>query len=283
MPELPEVEMVKRVIEPQLIGRKIITIQLNQESIVAYPEIPEFKQALLNNTIANMNRRGKFLEIYMENGDKLALHFRMTGSLIVVPKDFPAEKHTHLIMVLDNNTEVHFTDPRRFGRLWLLRKGEEDTCTGMYKLGLEPFDKNLTDAYLQEKLAHRKKTIKECLLDQSVVAGIGNIYSDEILYVAKIHPNKRACDLTAAEWQVIAKLIPDVMSFFVEKNKISREDYFNGKGKEYRNTPYLRVYGHSGEPCSFCQSKLEKMVIGGRSSVYCPQCQKMALLDSFIR
>lgn len=274
MPELPEVEMVKRVVEPQITGRKILQVQLNNEQVLAYPKLQSFEKALRNNTIVGMNRRGKFLEISMENGERITLHFRMTGSLIVAPKGFPEEKHTHIVLTLDNDMELRYVDPRRFGRWWLLGIGEEDAYTGIYKLGLEPFDERLTASYLREKLARRRKAIKECLLDQSVIAGIGNIYGDEILFEAKIYPAKRACDLTAVEWKRMAERIPRVMSFFVEKNAISQEDYLQGRGKEYRNTPFLKVYGHAGEPCACCRTSLQKMKIGGRSSVYCPQCQK---------
>ena len=141
-------------------------------------------------------------------------------------------------------------------------------------MGLEPFDQKFGAEYLQDKLGRRKKAIKECLLDQSVIAGIGNIYSDEILFRAKIRPARPANSLTEEEWQRLAAEIPKCLSYFIEKNRISPEEYLQGKGQDYRNTPFLQVYGHGGEPCQNCGTTLVRTVISGRSSVYCPACQK---------
>lgn len=197
----------------------------------------------------------------------------MTGCLLVTPPDYPMEKHTHIIMQLNSKTELRFSDTRRFGRFWLIQSGEEDTYSGIGKLGLEPFDENLTAEYLQSKFGKRKKAIKECLLDQSVVAGIGNIYSDEILFRAEICPDRSAGSLTAEEWQRLAAEIPACLSYFTLKNHITPEDYLQTKGQDYRNTPFLQVYGHNDEPCPRCGEALIRTVIGGRSSVYCPHCQ----------
>ena len=131
------------------------------------------------------------------------------------------------------------------------------------------------------RLGKRKKTIKECLLDQSVVAGIGNIYSDEILFAARIHPKRPANTLTTEEWNRLASVIPERLAFFVEKNEITPEEYLETKGQEYRNTPFLQVYGHGGEPCPVCGETLCRTVIGGRSSVYCPVCQGMQAEKGF--
>ena len=170
--------------------------------------------------------------------------------------------------------KLRFSDTRRFGRFWLVQSGEEDTYSGIGKLGFEPFDEKFTAEYLQSKLGKRKKTIKECLLDQSVVAGIGNIYSDEILFRARISPVRPASSLTTEEWRCLATVIPECLSYFIEKNRITPEDYLQTKGQDYRNTPFLQVYGHNGEPCTNCGNTLCRTVIGGRSSVYCPNCQK---------
>ena len=147
--------------------------------------------------------------------------------------------------------------------------------TGMDKLGLEPFDTGMTWKYLRDKLGGRRICIKEGLLDQGVVAGIGNIYSDEILFASRIYPGREARTLTVAQWKRLAAQIPVTMEYYIEKNEISPEDYLKGRGKDYRNTPYLRVYGQKEKPCPNCQTRLEGTRIGGRSSVYCPKCQKM--------
>lgn len=143
---------------------------------------------LSNQKVKNMNRRGKYLTIHFESDDKLILHLRMTGQLLVTPNEYPVEKHTHLIINLSGGYQIRYIDVRRFGRFWFIRKCENDTYSGIEKLGLEPTDSKLTAEYLQLKLGSRRKTIKECLLEQNVIAGIGNIYSDEILFESCINP-----------------------------------------------------------------------------------------------
>lgn len=273
MPELPEIETIKSVIEPQIKGLTIENVLVNRPEVIAYPTADEFCKGVTGQTIFSMVRRGKFLIIHLKNESRIILHLRMTGCLLVTPPDYPVEKHTHIIMQFNNGTELRFSDTRRFGRFWLIQSGEEDTYSGISKLGLEPFDEKFTVGYLQSKLGKRKKTIKECLLDQSIVAGIGNIYSDEILFWARISPVRAANSLTIEEWQHLATVISECLSYFIEKNHITPEDYLQSKGKDYRNTPFLQVYGHNGEPCPNCGNTLCRTVIGGRSSVYCPVCQ----------
>lgn len=194
----------------------------------------------------------------------------MTGCLLLTPEGYPEEKHIHLVFHLSGGRELRFSDTRRFGPFWLLRKGETDTYTGMEKLEAESFEPGFSGEYLSTHLGKRKKAIKECLLDQSVIAGIGNIYSDEILFAARVHPEQPANALTAEEWSRFASVIPERLVFFIEKNEISPEEYFAAKGRDYRNTPFLQVYGHGSEPCPVCGETLCRTVIGGRSSVYCP-------------
>ena len=274
MPELPEIETIKNVIGPQIKGLTIEQITLSRPEIIAHPTADEFCAAVTGQTISFLSRRGKFLILHLKNDSRIILHLRMTGCLLAAPPDHPMEKHTHMILRLDSGTELHFSDTRRFGRFWLIQNGEEDTYSGIGKLGLEPFDQKFDTEYLQDKLGRRKKAIKECLLDQSVIAGIGNIYSDEILFRAKIRPARPANSLTEEEWQRLAAEIPKCLSYFIEKNRISPEEYLQGKGQDYRNTPFLQVYGHGGEPCQNCGTTLVRTVISGRSSVYCPACQK---------
>ena len=273
MPELPEVETVRRVLEPQLRGLAITGVRPNRPEVIARPAADEFCRILTGQTIVAMTRRGKFLGIMLASGDHIAVHLRMTGCLLVAPAGHPAEKHTHVIVFLSSGKELRFSDTRRFGRLWLIRAGEKDTCSGIDKLGLEPFDNRLTASYLQRYFGKRRRAIKECLLDQSAVAGIGNIYSDEILFAANIHPARPANSLSVGEWKRIAFAIPLRLAYFIEKNAIAPEEYLKGKGKDYRNTPFLQVYGRGGEPCSNCATILCRTTIGGRSSVFCPRCQ----------
>lgn len=322
MPELPEVETVKRVLEPQIRGLTVTKVTVKRPEITAYPDAEQFCRLVTGQTLSHMERRGKFLILHLRSHDRIILHLRMTGCLLLAPADFPEEAHTHIIFSLsgspeelpgsDNapaseNTsvsndlpasdnvsvlnglpasetvsvsnnlhalELRFSDMRRFGRFWLIRENEEDPYSGIGKLGIEPFDDKLTPAYLAARLGKRRKTVKECLLDQSVIAGIGNIYSDEILFSAGIYPARPANSLKQEDWERIAAAVPERLAFFTEKNEITWEDYLQAKGRNYRNTPFFQVYGRSGQPCPACNHRLCRMVVGGRSSVYCPDCQK---------
>ena len=274
MPELPEIETIKRVIEPQIQGLMIDKVNVKRPEVVAYPAADEFCGRLTGQTISHMTRQGKFLVIHLNSNDRIILHLRMTGCLLLTPADYPEEKHTHVIFRLSNGKELRFSDTRRFGRLWLLKNGEADTYSGTHKLGTEPLDKLLAAEYLKALLGKRKKTVKECLLDQSVIAGIGNIYSDEILFTARIYPARPANNLDMEEWKRLAAAIPERISYFIEVNKITPEEYLETRGQDYRNTPFLQVYGQEGKPCPKCGEMLRRMVVGGRGSVYCPVCQK---------
>lgn len=273
MPELPEVETVKNVTAPQICGRRIERVTLDRREVIAHPAPDDFVSLVTGRAVTGMGRRGKFLRFFLDDGAEMVLHLRMTGQLLVVPPDFPAEKHTHAAFSLSGHLQLRFADMRRFGRFWLLRKGEKD-CTGMNSLGLEPFDAALTPVWLKDRLGASRRAVKTCLLDQSVVAGIGNIYSDEILFAARIRPTRAACSLSRPEWERLTRAIREVMRFHVERIAVSAEEFLRGRGKEYRNTPLLKVYGHDGDPCPVCGAALQRAVVVGRSSVFCPRCQK---------
>ncbi len=294
--------MVRRVLGPQLAGKSICAVRLITPGVIAHPRSEEFVEGVVGRRVAGMERRGKFLQILLDDGGRVVVHFRMTGCLLRFTTADLAdvmEKHTHVIFELDDGSVLCYSDQRRFGRLWLvedveivadiknLRVGKDGSglgremsaaglrVTGMDKLGLEPFDTGMTWKYLRDKLGGRRICIKEGLLDQGVVAGIGNIYSDEILFASRIYPGREARTLTVAQWKRLAAQIPVTMEYYIEKNEISPADYLKGRGKDYRNTPYLRVYGQKEKPCPNCRTRLEGTRIGGRSSVYCPKCQKM--------
>ena len=273
MPELPEVETIKNVLEPQIKGLVITEVTVRRPEITAFPKAEEFCRRLAGQTISHMIRRGKFLGICLQTNDHVILHLQMTGCLLLIPADLPEEKHTHIIFHLNDGRELRFSDTRRVGRFWLIGAGETDTYSGIHKLGIEPFDSALNAEYLNSHMGKRRKAIKECLLDQSIIAGIGNIYSDEILFMAGIHPMRPADSLTPVEWDRLAAAIPEQLLFFIEKNKTAPEEYLETKGQDYRNTPFLQVYGHQGRPCPKCGETLCRMVIGNRGSVYCPVCQ----------
>ena len=274
MPELPEVETIREVIAPQLRGRTIRDVRVARREVVAHPDAEAFCARLRGQTFEDVGRRGKFLLLTLAGGDRIAVHLRMTGCLLVAPAEMPPEKHTHAALVLDGGIELRFSDPRRFGRLWLLQRGEDDDFTGMSALGPEPFDAAVTADYLMARCGQSRRAVKACLLDQRVVAGLGNIYSDEILFAARIAPSRPANRLTREEWARIAGVLPQRLADFVEKNRIGPEAYLRARGREYRNTPFLQVYGRAGKPCPVCGAALCRAVVAGRSSVFCPRCQE---------
>lgn len=273
MPELPEVETVRRILEPQVRGLRIVSVTVNHPAVIARPSPEEFCRLTAGRQISGMSRRGKFLSLCLEGGGRIVLHLRMTGSLLLTPPDYPLEKHTHLIFYLDDGRELRFTDLRRFGRFWLIENGEDDIFSGVNRLGPEPLDGDFSAVSLRLAFAKRKKAVKSCLLDQEFIAGIGNIYADESLFSAKIRPDRPAGSLTMAEWERLAAAIKEALLLGIEENRMSAEEYLAGKGRGYRSR-YLNVYGRAGEPCRLCGGRLCRSVVGGRGSVYCPKCQR---------
>lgn len=273
MPELPEVETIKRILAPQLCGRRIAAVQLVRPEVVAHPGAQRFTDALTGKKIMGMDRRGKFLLFELEGGGRLILHLRMTGQLLATPSDYPKEKHTHLVLGLEGGGELRYIDVRRFGRFWLLESGEEDSYSGIERLGPEPFGPAFCAGYLQEALQTRRRAIKECLLDQGVVAGIGNIYADEILFAAGILPARAACTLGQEEWRRLEKAIPHILRQGIENDRITPEQYLALQGREYRDGPSFAMYGRQGQPCPRCGAPIERIILSGRSSCYCPRCQ----------
>lgn len=273
MPELPEIETVRRVVGPQIVGRMVTGVKVSHPGVIAHPDPEHFVDDLVGRRFESLDRRGKFLTAVLDDGSRLVMHMRMTGCLLVAPADREPEPHTHVTISLDDGMEVRFSDTRRFGRMWLFAEGEEDT-SGTSKLGPEPDDPRLCADYLESRAGCSRRAVKECLLDQGLVAGIGNIYSDEILFNAGIDPARPACDLSHDDWGRLACEIPRTLEFFVDRNAISDEDYLESAGRDYRNTPFIRIYGHAGEPCPVCGTTLVKRTVGGRGSVYCPGCQK---------
>lgn len=273
MPELPEVETVRRVLEPQLSGRRVIRAAASRPEVIARPAFPEFCRSVESSVIRGMGRRGKFLLFYLDRGATMILHLRMTGQLICVSTDFPIKRHTHVTFNLDNGMELRFIDTRRFGRLWLARPGEDDDFSGIGRLGPEPFGEEFSAALLERKLGGRAVTVKQGLLDQSVVAGIGNIYADETLFEAKIRPHTPAREIAKQGWKKLAAAVRLVLERAIAGNAVTPEEYLAYEGGEYRYNDFF-VYGREGKACRVCGTVIERAKIGGRSSHYCPKCQK---------
>lgn len=274
MPELPEIETVCRTLLPHVAGRRLEAVAVLHADAVKYPSVEQFIAGAAGHTISGLSRRGKYLLIHLDHGATLVAHLRMTGRLLCAPAAHERKPHTHLVFTLDNGYELRFSDTRRFGGFWLLKPGESDSVSGMQKLGPEPLDAGFHAQYLSDKLGKRRSAIKCGILDQRVIAGLGNIYADEALFAAGLHPARPCCSLSACEWQALADAIPPVLRAAIANNGTTFSDYLDGEGQEGRNMPLLKVYGRAGQSCRACGAKLQKTRIGGRGTSFCPSCQK---------
>jgi formamidopyrimidine-DNA glycosylase len=274
MPELPEVETVRRTLELLVIGKKIEGVSLFWPKMIKHPEdTEEFVQALRGQEILEMKRRGKFLIFYM-NELSLVSHLRMEGKYGLYNEEDPVEKHTHVIFHFTDGTELRYRDVRKFGTMHLFKKGEEILHRPLIQLGAEPFDKKFTVGYLQQKLKKTERIVKAALLDQSVMVGLGNIYVDEALFRAGIHPDRKAKSLTAEEVSGLHRMIIETLREAVKMGGSTIRSYVNSQGQMGMFQQNLFVYSRKDEECRVCGTPIEKKVSAGRGTHYCPRCQK---------
>ncbi|KKK38326.1 5-hydroxymethyluracil DNA glycosylase [Mesobacillus campisalis] len=274
MPELPEVETVRRTLEALVIGKEIKAVSVFWPKMVKKPEVTEqFTDALCGQRIREIGRRGKFLIFYT---DEFALvsHLRMEGKYGVYPSDLPVEKHTHAIFHFTDGSELRYKDVRKFGTFHLYQKGTEFEEPPLAGLGPEPFSEHFTLESLTEKLGKTNRKIKPALLDQKVLVGLGNIYVDEALFRSGIHPERLASSLSDREIALLHREIVSTLTEAVEKGGSTIRSYINSQGQIGMFQLELYVYGRKNEPCKKCGSILEKTVVGGRGTHFCPACQK---------
>jgi formamidopyrimidine-DNA glycosylase len=275
MPELPEVETVRRTLEVLTIGKKIKEVSVFWPKMIKRPnEVEQFNDALKGQTIKDVGRRGKFLILYTEFF-ALVSHLRMEGKYGVFNTDEHVDKHTHVIFHFTDGTELRYKDVRKFGTMHLYEKGKEFETQPLADLGPEPFSEDFSVEWLSEKLKKTNRKIKPALLDQKILVGLGNIYVDEALFRAKIHPERIANSLTPDEEAVLYKEIVSTLSEAVEKGGSTIRSYVNSQGQIGMFQLQLYAYGRKGEPCKVCSTPLEKTVVGGRGTHYCPSCQKL--------
>ncbi|MEG6617032.1 bifunctional DNA-formamidopyrimidine glycosylase/DNA-(apurinic or apyrimidinic site) lyase [Peptococcaceae bacterium 1198_IL3148] len=274
MPELPEVETVKRSLEKLIIGLKISDVEVLAPSVVVDHQ-PESFRAILNGLqVENLQRRGKYLIINLSDQLTLVIHLRMTGRLVYLTPDQPPPKYTHLLFHFDNQSRLAFADMRRFGRINLLPTAELKKLSGLKDLGPEPLTGDFSIDYLHQTLKKRRTKIKPLLLNQTFVAGLGNIYADEALHRAQIHPERLAAELNAEEMARLYQAIVGVLTQGIENRGTSFSDYVDGLGNKGSNQHLLKAYNREGEPCHRCGNLILRKKVGGRSSYYCPQCQQ---------
>ena len=270
MPELPEVETVVRVLRPLLIGRTFTEARNYWPRHIDRPSFPELQQRLHGRSITSLSRRGKYILIHLDDNQTLIVHLRMSGHLAVVDNKTPSDKHTHTIFGLDNGLELRFRDTRKFGRVYLVL----DTADVVGTLGPEPLTPGFTAKVFANRLAGRKRMIKPLLLDQTFVAGIGNIYADEALFKAGIFPTRRSDTLTPAEIERLHAAVQSVLTTGIMREGASINSYVKPDGEKGDMQNAVLVFRRTGESCYVCGNEIQRTVIGQRSTHYCPFCQK---------
>lgn len=285
MPELPEVEFVARQLRQTLIGRTITEVRVNWARTVAHPDVETFGAELPGAEVLRVERRAKFLLIYLSGEQALVMHRRMTGNLLIFPPVSAGEAwetipdpYARVIFLLDDGRRLVFTDPRKFGRVALYSLTE--LAGALSGLGLEPLDESFTADALAKLLAGRARQIKPFLLDQSQVAGIGNIYADESLFRAGIHPLRRADSLTPEEIARLHEAIRAVLELGIEHGGTSFSRHQDVWGQAGWNREHLQVYNREGDPCLRCGASIARMVIAQRSAHFCPTCQPAPLVET---
>ncbi len=274
MPELPEVETVRRSLEPRLLGLTINSVEVLAEKIIKQPTLAEFKQGIVGKQVVAVKRRGKYLLVELTKGQTLVVHLRMTGQFIYCQPEQVHEKHTHVIFGLSNGSELRYIDIRRFGEMHLLPTGDYGSISGLSSLGPEPLEEQFLLAEFTIALAAKQTKIKALLLDQSFLAGLGNIYVDEALFRAGVHPERPAKSLSQKEVKALYLAIREVLAEGIEHRGTSIKDYVDGEGRAGTFQERLKVYSRSGKPCLHCGHILHKAKVATRTSVFCPKCQK---------
>jgi formamidopyrimidine-DNA glycosylase len=286
VPELPEVETVVRDLGPQLAGQRIRSVWLTRDRavlgrILRYPKDPAaFRQRLRGRRLEQVERRGKYIVMRLDRPpadraeERLVIHLGMTGHLRVWKPEEPVVKHTHVRLSLESGLELRYDDPRQFGRLLLGTEAELILAGVLPRLGPEPLAAELTADDFSRLVRGRRRAIKAALLDQSFLAGVGNIYADEACFVAGVRPGRRADRLTLRERRALYSAIREVLEKSILARGSSVINYVDGFGERGSNQENLAVYGRAGEPCLRCGTPLRSTRLAGRTTVYCRRCQR---------
>lgn len=274
MPELPEVETVKRSLSLKLVGKTIRSVKVYYDNIIEYPSVLEFSNNIINQKINKMERYGKWL-IFVLDDYYLLSHLRMEGKYFFREKFDKINKHEHVVFELDDDTELRYMDIRKFGKMHLIRKEDIRKIGPLILMGLEPWDERLDVVYLMDSFKRKRIPIKTVLLDQTIIVGIGNIYANEILFLSGINPLKKACLLDEVEINNIIKYTREVLNKAILEGGTTIRSYSSVDGVHGLFQHNLYVHSREGEKCRECGSVIEKIKVGGRGTYYCPNCQKI--------
>ena len=267
MPELPEVETIKNELAPWVVGQSFTQVTILDTELVCGGSAEEVRRGLIGQKVESLGRRGKYLIFHLSNGRSLIIHLRMTGSLLLNPKE--VERYARAVFHLSNGHRLVFRDRRRLGLIWLV--DDADTVVG--KLGPEPLDENFTPGILGQRLSRRRIPVKAALLDQGIVAGIGNMYADEALFAARIHPLRKADALSPAEVRALHNCIRRVLEAAISSKGASVDTYVRPEGELGTADFDFKVAHRGGEPCPICGSTIERLPVQSRGTCFCPRCQ----------
>jgi len=273
MPELPEVETVRKAVERLISGKSISQVRVLGKRVVEGASQGQMRDRLLGKRIEGCLRRGKYLILRGEDF-LLLIHFGMSGSLTFSPRGSCPRRHTHLVIGFDDRSELHYHDPRRFGRIKLYPPRPFEEIPQLADLGPEPLGEDLSWRNLGDAVRRRKAPIKQVIMNQRVIAGIGNIYANEILFCSSIHPQKPARDLTTPELKRLHKAIRKILRGAMEEGGTSIISFRDAEGKRGSYQNLLQVYGRLEGECPRCRTLIRMQIMGGRSTYYCPHCQE---------
>ena len=274
MPELPEVEHVVRALRPAIVGRRILAAELNLKRTAPGISRAAFNRRLRNSLITGVGRRGKYILIELEFGEILATHLRMTGKFVRVETDDDLPRYSHVVFHLDDDHRLIFCDMRQFGRMRLIRNASK-LPKELLALAPEPLSDEFTEDYFRSTLKRSRRSLKQLLLDQTRVLGLGNIYAVEALFLAGVNPLKPAERLSRPRATKLYHAVREVLHEAIEAGSTLRIDLSDRNGDYIGSSErFWRVYEREGEPCVRCGNKIRRVVHGGRSTYYCPKCQR---------
>lgn len=273
MPEMPEVEQVRKTLAPHIEGKRITSVEVYLDRLIKHPTAAEFVEGLVGKTIQKVGRKGKYLVLQTDVNQKLIVHLRMTGALIAQKSELEPPAYSKIKFTLTDDTTMWFTDIRTFGTLYLVTN-DDAYIEGYETLGPEPLSEGFTAEYLEPLASKSRKPVKTFILDQKVIAGLGNIYADECLALSGILPMRLANTLSHDEIVALHEAINAVIAQGIKNRGTTFRDYKDGEGNKGDNQNHLLVYGCKGEPCKKCGAVLLGTKIGGRGTVYCEHCQK---------
>jgi formamidopyrimidine-DNA glycosylase len=287
VPELPEVETIVADLRPHLVGRTIVRCELSFPTIVRHPEPEEFVDAVQGMRIESVGRRGKYIHLGLEASDSrmvrtipdggvllLVVHLGMSGQFRLVDPVTPLEKHTHAVFRMDDGRQLRYRDPRRFGRLLLGTEEALLAARKMPRLGPEPIDPEFAAEELYRRLRRRRAPLKAVLLDQTAIAGVGNIYADEALYRARLRPTRMASTVSRQSARRLHESLRQSLVLAIANRGSSVDTYRDAWGEAGTQQEQLLVYGRAGEPCFTCGRPLSSVRIAGRTTVFCRRCQR---------